>query len=48
MSHRRANLFAQFAVAITYPIPVTFYRGTGVRLWNKGVPVVPSPDDAIQ
>ena len=45
---QRVNLFAQFAAAISYPIPVTFYRGTGVRLDspNDGI-VIPSADDAI-
>ena len=44
-----ANLFAQFAAAIAYPIPITFYRGTGVRLvlpTTRGL-LIPSADDAI-
>ena len=46
---QRANLFAQFAAAIAYPIPITFYRGTGVRLkpTYSAKPVIPSADDAI-
>ena len=44
----RANMFAQFAAAMTYPIPITFYRGTGKRLAAKGsTRVIPNDDDAI-
>ena len=45
-SHR-ANLFTQYAAALAYPIPVTFYRGTGKGLLpysrNK-----PGPGDALE
>ena len=45
----RANLFAQYAAAISYPIPITFYRGTGVRLTSpRGKLVTPSANDAIR
>ena len=44
----RANMFAQFAAAISYPIPITFYRGTGRPLVPKGNKIeTPSADDAI-
>ena len=46
-SHR-ANMFAQFAAAMTYPIPITFYRGTGKRLAaSRNAYVNPNDDDAI-
>ena len=45
---QRANLFSQFAAAITYPIPITFYGVTGKRLKGKGNQRVhPGADDAI-
>ena len=46
----RANMFAQYTAAITYPIPITFYRGTGMPFTppaKKGK-VTPGADDAIR
>ena len=45
---KQTNMFAQFAAAISYPIPITFYRGTGVPLRSNGNRIVaPRADDAI-
>ena len=46
---QRANLFAQYTAALTFPLPITFYTGTGVLLTSKGTKqVVPGADDAIE
>ena len=46
---QRANLFAEYTAALTYPLPITFYRGNGVRLPSFGArKVVPGANDAIE
>ena len=47
----RTNIFAQYAAAISYPIPISYYGSTGVRLRTKGrqrVVIHPGANDAIQ
>ena len=47
--NKRANMFAQFAAAITHPIPITFYRNTGKQLNTIYLRKVdPGADDAIE
>ena len=36
----RASMFTQYAAAMAFPIPITFYRGTGTRKYTKK----PKPD----
>ena len=38
----RANMFTQYAAAMAFPIPITFYRGTGTRTYLKN----PNPGQA--
>ena len=42
-----ANMFAQYAAALTYPIPITIYRGTGAR-WDPDKKNNPGPGDGMQ
>ena len=43
----RANMFAQYAAALTYPIPITFYKGTGAPLLPH-MTNNPGPGDGMQ
>ena len=43
----RANMFTQYAAALNYPIPITFYTGTGEQLLPS-VKNQPGPGDAMQ
>ena len=48
-ANKRTNMFAQFAAAITYPIPITFYRNTGKQLSTLyHQKVHPGAGDAIE
>ena len=38
----RANMFTQYAAAMAFPIPITFYRGTGTRTYTEN----PNPGQA--
>ena len=43
----RANMFAQYAAALTYPIPITYYTGTG-KGWKSTMKNMPDSGDALQ
>ena len=48
-SNHRSNMFAQYTAAITYPIPITFYRSSSSPLAPIGDDMaIQSADDAIE
>ena len=46
-SSQQAAMFVQYAVAMTFPIPITFYNGTGTRKFTKNVQLALGGSDVV-